>query len=72
MKKQHLTIDVQLSIRDARTARSMTQTDLGRLLGLNLAVISFVETGLLAVPKAHRPKWAYALGTTEAHIQWDE
>lgn len=69
--KQQYQPNGMMTIREARKAKGMVQWDLARLVGLPQVLISYIEMGIVNVPRRDRPKWEWAL---DAHgrIQWPE
>lgn len=64
------TSNSRIAIRQARQMKGMVQADLARLVGVNQALISFIETGMANVPIKDRPRYAWALGVSVDQIQW--
>ncbi len=58
-------------LRKARTAQGLTQAELGKLAGFDLAVVQDVEDGVLWHPSVISGL-AVALDVTPAWIQWGE
>ena len=58
-------------LREARTARGLTQAELGKLAGFDQAVVQNVEDGVLWHPSVVS-ELAVAMGLTPAWVQWGE
>ena len=58
-------------IREARTARGLTQTELGKLAGFNQTIVQRVEDGTLWHPSV-ASELAVAMNVTPAWVQWGE
>ena len=58
-------------LREARTARGLTQAELGKLAGFDQAVVQAVEDGVLWHPNVVS-ELAVAMSLTPAWLQWGE
>ena len=62
---------ISTRLKEARAARGLSQAELGKLAGLNRAVVQNVEHGMLWHPSVISGL-AVALNATPAWVQWGE
>ena len=62
---------IGIRLREARTARGLTQAELGKLAGFDQAVVQAVEDGVLWHPNVVS-ELAVAMSLTPAWLQWGE
>jgi DNA-binding XRE family transcriptional regulator len=62
---------VRVRLRKARTARGLTQNELGKLAGFNQTVVQNIEDGILWHPSV-TSGLAVAMDVSPAWVQWGE
>ncbi len=62
---------IGIRLREARTARGLTQAELGKLAGLNQTIVQRIENGMLWHPSVVS-ELAVAMNVTPAWVQWGE
>jgi len=67
----HARVGIGFRLWEARTAKGLSQAELGKKAGLNQAVVKQVENGMLKYPSVVSGL-ALALDVTPAWVQWGE